>query len=55
MNWKQASDKELLAIITSDPAARLSDVAQAHAEYERRNRKIPRTRTQFKQKKVYPR
>ncbi|MNO23022.1 hypothetical protein D3C76_128140 [compost metagenome] len=37
MNWKQASDSELLQIIYHEPGVRLSWIQEAAEEYSRRH------------------
>lgn len=55
LNWRKATDRELMVIMGSDPAARLSDVVEARDEYERRNRGIHSDRKNWRERKGYPR
>ena len=55
LNWRQATDQQLYTILAHDPMARLSDIAEAKAELERRNRKIPNIVTNQRKRTVYPR
>jgi hypothetical protein len=50
MNWRKATDRELMVIMSSDPVARLSDIVEAREEWERRNRKIKKTRINWRDK-----
>jgi hypothetical protein len=54
MNWRKATDQELITIIAYDGAARYSDIVEAKEELERRRRKLPKERKQYKIVEVYP-
>lgn len=54
MNWRKATDQELITIITSDSMARLTDILEAKEELDRRRRQTPKNRLQNKKKVVYP-
>jgi hypothetical protein len=55
MNWKNATIPELIVVILYDHMARGTDIFGAMEELESRGLKVPRDRTQFKLKAVYPR
>lgn len=54
MNWRKATNQELVTIVSCDEMARASDIVEAKEELDRRSRKLPKDRVQIRIKAVYP-